>query len=534
MIHSRAMRRPTPKPWHGVALVGIVLISAALFFWRKSHRDRDVIIITVDTLRADHLGAYGYAAARTPNIDRLARSGVLFTQATTPMPRTTPALASLFTGLWPHHHGSREVTQPIGDRTTLAEVLKRRGYATRAVISNPQAGGQRVNLHRGYDDFIEMDKKVREAEHITPKALEVVRQVPAGQPLFLWVHYWDPHFPYGPPESWSDQPKAEECRRLQDDVHAQRVPRGFAFNDTDGVASRALQACTALYDADIAYTDHHIGLLLDGLRSMGRLDKALLVFAADPGENLGEEGLFFEHGPSLSDASLRIPLMLVGAGLPARTDAGVARLEDVMPTLLSLVGEPHERWPAMDGADLSPRLGTRTGQESVSETFAVAESGNDLYTESFQRLRSGHPQRTSCVNGPRFSLCKTRGQPRRLFDHVADPKLTIDLSDRYPEEKQQLLEAHRRWPLGEARERAVRTPRFKLVEDPQLEGGYRQRLYDLHADPQEQRNLAQEQPDVVAKLAAVLHAWATAVKAPGSWSPDEVDLESLRALGYVQ
>ncbi len=158
----------------------------------------NIILITIDTLRADHVGAYGYAVGATPSIDRLAEQGRMFLQATTPFPRTTPAIASLFTGLQPYHHGSREIWQPFTRGTTLAEILQAEGYTTVGVSANPAAGG-RQHLDRGFDAFVEADALPQDsAEHVVDAALELLQRVDAGRELFLWVHFMDPHFPYEP------------------------------------------------------------------------------------------------------------------------------------------------------------------------------------------------------------------------------------------------------------------------------------------------------------------------------------------------
>jgi membrane-anchored protein YejM (alkaline phosphatase superfamily) len=149
---------------------------------------RDLLLITVDTLRADRLGSYGYRSARTPVIDALAATGIRFEQATTPIPRTSPGIASLMTGLWPHHSGSREVAQPIGAATTLANVLCEAGYTTLAVSAN-RAAGPDQNFDRGFDSFLNQSAN---ASEVNQQVIGLLEKVRGRSPLFVWVHYVDP------------------------------------------------------------------------------------------------------------------------------------------------------------------------------------------------------------------------------------------------------------------------------------------------------------------------------------------------------
>jgi arylsulfatase len=503
---------------------------------RPARVDRDVVLITVDTLRADRVGAYGRVGARTPHMDGLARAGTTFLQATTPFPRTTPALASLLTGLWPHHHGSREVGAPMQVRPTLAETLSRRGYATLAVSANGAAGpAQRFDL--GFDRFVDRVALASDrAELVSERALALLREVPQGRPLLLWAHYVDPHFPYEPPAAFRDATRGEACRALAGEMRSRRVKLAHIHNDRDRLATRALDDCLAAYDGEVAYADAEIGRLLQGLRELGRLERALIVLTSDHGENIGEDGLFYEHGPSVHDASLRVPLIVVGGGPPGRVDRGVARLEDVMPTLLSLLGEPAEAWPAMDGVDLSPRLAQRRLFAERSEATALAEAGSDLFVESHQQVRSGRPRGLCCLNGPRFSLCDKPGWPwPKLFDRSSDEELRHDVSDAYRRERRELMRARRLWPVGEARQRTARDAEYKLVERPRWQGGYQRSLYALGSDPGEERDLSAERPEVVERLARALEPWVAQVAlAAQERAEPPVDQEQLRALGYVQ
>src|SRR5262245_194850 len=410
------MLRPKPH-------VASALLAAFFAAGCGARRPPDILIVTVDTLRADRIGAYGHAGARTPAIDALARQGTLFGQATTPPPRTTPALASMLTGLWPFHHGCREVGRPLSDAAaTLPEVLAANGYATAAVTANA-AAGRRQGLHRGFGVFVDAPELPGpRAVHVTKRATQVLEAAALDRPLLFWVHYVDPHFPYSPPKGFADQPQAPTCHQLMARLVHKQTTLSQIQSDRDGQSSAALADCRGLYDAEVAYTDRELGQLLDAWRRR-RGRGSVIVFSADHGENLGEDRLFYEHGPSVHDASLRVPLIVAGAGPAGRRDEDVARLEDLAPTILALARVPRERWPAMDGIDLSGRLTGRRTDPATAPRAAFAESGCNLKADTYDAVRSGNQNRGTCINGPRFSLCESPGWPApRLFDHVADPE----------------------------------------------------------------------------------------------------------------
>lgn len=512
----------------------VVAAAATIVVWsRSADRDVNVIILTVDTLRADRLGAYG-GPAQTPNIDGLARDGILFLNATTPLPRTTPALASLFTGLWPHHHGSREVGEPLAEVTTLAEVLQRRGYATVAVSANGAAGPNQ-HLDRGFDEFVVRQRPgPMPAPEVTEHGLDLLARVDPDRPLMMWLHYVDPHYPYIPPFPWKDEVETSPCRELIRYTAADRRHNAHVVGNRDGRSAAALEDCLELYDTVVTHVDSYLGTVLLELERANRLDNSILVFTADHGENMGEWGLYYQHGPNLHDASLRIPLIIAGRGIGQGVDERVIRLEDLTPTLLSLIGEPRRNWRGLDGMDLSRRLRPWTQWLPGTEPTVFAESGSALLLESYGYLVSGRARERNCTNGPRFSLCGAPGEELRLYDHEADPDLTVDVSLEYPGEKEALLAVRRRWPPEAARQRAARDGRFKLVEFPRFAGGYRRKLYDLKNDPSEQRDVSAQFPQARGRLERALQRWTHDL--PTSQAPElsPRELDTLRALGYIE
>jgi arylsulfatase len=500
---------------------------------------KHIILITVDTLRADRLGVYGHEGAVTPNIDRLGRQGIVFRQVTVPIPRTTPGLASLMTGLGPRDHGSTEVGETMKDVPTLAEALHEAGFQTFGVSANGAAGrGQ--GFARGFDEFVgrEYRKTDRQAlgkvgAVVSSRVKGYLEAADLSRPVFIWAHYVDPHWEYEPPHWYEEQPKAQKCRDLDAQIGKRTLTRGMVFVDAGGVASDALEDCSALYDAEVAYTDIQVGKILGFLEDFEIEDETLVVLTADHGENLGEDGYFYDHGPSLNDASLVVPLVVSGVGAArGRVDSAVTRIEDVAPTVLELAGVPRDAWPQMDGRSFAWRWDRGFEIPQVRAELTLAESASALLPEATTFVVSGRHGGKWCVNEARWSRCMAgRGEPR-YYDHVADPQLRV--ATQPPAEiAEALTRAAQEWGPEEARSRCARTPKFKLVQYPQLDGSFREALYDLQADPRETQDVTQTHPKVAAKLRSALRDWSAQGVVRVKQRSDE-DLQTLRSLGYVE
>jgi arylsulfatase A-like enzyme len=488
----------------------------------------DIVIITVDSLRADRVGSTGGRPSLTPVIDGLAARGIAFRNATVTTPRTTPGLASLMTGLWPYHHGAREVHSPITHGVMLAEVLHSHGYVTIGYSANTSAGDAQ-GFAKGFDRFKAADSR---AHTVTKFLLSAVATSEPGRPHFVWAHYLEPHWPYG--DDVSDRTSA--CSKLGVRIASGELSWGELQSNAGGFAEGALADCTIMYDRDVATVDRAIGELLEGLDDPDRKNGEIVVFTADHGESFGEDGLFYEHGPSLNDASVRIPLVVAVPNFEAgRIIDSPIQIEDLMPTILSLARIPSSEFPEMDGTDRTAWLATNGTEGREALTFH--ESAGALASRQSNFLRSGWPGGRSCINGVRFSLC-SQGQsgPYALYDHDADSHQTTDVSASHPEVVARLEQAAERWPAGKARSRAVRSGSFKLVERPRLEGGYERVLYDLRSDPHERKDVSKEQPEVVSRLGKALDRWARNLSGgrDSTVELDDADREHLRALGYIE
>lgn len=347
-------RKRTPADLAALILLALVITGCGGTSESKRGHDRwNLLVITLDTTRADRLGFHGHDAARTPRLDALAERGFIFDRARSHSPLTLPSHASIFTGLLPTEHGVRNNgTYVLGDsQTTLAETLSSAGYATAAVVA-AYVLDRKFGLAQGfdaYDDTIEAPAATqfgyaeRTGDVVTRAALALADDFTRDRPYFLWAHYFDPHAPYSAPE---------------------RFRRGF--DDTP----------LGRYDAEIAAMDHWIGELLDGLDSRGLLDRTLVAIVADHGEGVAGPHDERSHGIFLYPDTLHIPFVFSTGkgkaeallGATGRSDALVRQI-DVMPTVLEWLGVASQS--EFEGRSLAPlvRGGSLSAVESYAETF---------------------------------------------------------------------------------------------------------------------------------------------------------------------
>jgi arylsulfatase len=311
-----------------------------------------VFLITVDTLRADRLGAYGSGRNLTPRLDALAETSLVFDQAYSTAPLTLPSVSSLLTGRHPSVTG---VTSNLGivpeTLPTLASRLRSHGWRTGAVVSN-FALRPVTRLDRDFDlyddrlDRVELNRAhpERVAGETRAAALRLLDELAAadGNPVFLWVHFQDPHGPYTPPDGYLE--RTIEAARAEPDGR-RRLPLASSGSGLGAIPKyqvlgneREAAFYRASYDAEVLYTDAEIGALLDGIEDRGLLDEAIVVFATDHGEGLGESNYWFAHREYLIDPLVHVPLMIRAPGVAPGRRSDLASLLDVFPTLLGLLG----------------------------------------------------------------------------------------------------------------------------------------------------------------------------------------------------
>ncbi len=325
MTRGRLRRSRWVAAGGGIALALGLAAFQALDVVLPSSPRLNLVVVTLDTTRADRLGAYGARLVTTPNFDWLARTGVVFDQAMTSAPLTLPSHCSLFTGLLPPRHGVRENAGfELGPaRAVLAEVLRGRGYRTGAFVASYVLRRQ-TGLARGFDVYADTSaveartgkRTLRlPADVVTAEALEWLDHGRA--PFFAWLHFYDAHAPYQPPE-----------------------PYRCAYPGRP-------------YDASVAFMDAQVGRLIDWLRRRALLDRTVVVVVADHGESLGEHGEF-THARRLYESVLHVPFILRAplAGLAGLRVRPVVRTVDMLPTVLALLHAPP---PAgIDGVSLLP------------------------------------------------------------------------------------------------------------------------------------------------------------------------------------
>ena len=300
----------------------------------------DVLVITIDTLRADYLGAYGDGLSRTPRIDALAHGGTVFENAAAPMPLTRPSHFSLLTSRYPREHGvlNNRIDLPES-AVTLAEIFSSHGYQTGAFVSvvlldAGSGAGQGFDAH--HHPTVPRENEARET---VSEARRWLTTLDPERPFFLWVHLFEPHLPYAP-ETGPGRPVDSQLRERFPSLNWKELYRVARENRGD-IPQRVVDYAQELYRSEIEVTDRWVGELLEGLEGAGRRSNTLIVLTADHGEPF-ENGVYFEHADSLFDGAIRIPLIVNHpAQFPAgkRVDAQVSLL-DVAPTVLQAAGLP--------------------------------------------------------------------------------------------------------------------------------------------------------------------------------------------------
>lgn len=371
---------------------------------------RGVILVSIDTLRADRLGAYGYQRPTSPTLDELATQSILFSEAFAAAPSTLPSHATLFTGQRPDRHGASFARRRALDESavTLADSFRAAGWQT-AGFHNGAQMAPAFGIGQGFEIY-ERVRRPRLAR-VVRRGLEWLDRLPAGAPFFLFLHTYHVHAPY--------EPEPSDIAVFRDAAYDGRLPDRMPIKALEGhnqagdLRPEDIAHVGALYDAGIRAMDRELGQLLEGLAARGRLDDVALMVVSDHGEELGERGWVGWHAYTLFDELLHVPVLLrlpEARGAGRRIDQQVG-LVDVAPTLLELAGLPEP--DAMDGASLVPLLSSDRGLDHREWVVSVRdEEGSPL-----RSVRTAH-----------FKLIGDQ-----LFDLAADPAESIDIAAREPE-----------------------------------------------------------------------------------------------------
>jgi arylsulfatase A-like enzyme len=433
-----------------------------------------IILIVIDTMRADRLGTNGNRPSVTPTLDRLAKTSLVFEQAQATAPFTMPSMASLMTGRYPDQLGIRNHSvrdRLPSNRATLAELARARGYRTAAVVTNPWLARRLSGFRRGFDRFVTgRDNSTQwrmSAARVTDAAVKILNEG-SDKPLLLWVHFMDTHMPYqASPRFAAKHDVASVMSSATADFENEEFDRQALFFGE--IEKADLEQTRALYGAAVETVDHEIARILATLD-----EEDIVIIAADHGESLGDHGLFFAHDFTLYQELLHVPLIVrLPDTTPGRVRTPVSLL-DVLPTLCR-------------SADLD--CPTPLDGRPLAETPGTTSQG-----------------------------------PRDLFS------VSAPLRDKY--ERCPFLEV----PGPEGRWSAVRRGDHKLIRIPTRDG-LRYEAYDLADDPSERRNLYDPvaDTDLTAMLDAWFEdQLASAPQRPGSGHVDSDTLRELRALGYSE
>jgi arylsulfatase A-like enzyme len=343
----------------------------------RSGNGLSVLLITIDTLRADHLGLYGYHRKTSPHIDALGQRGTVFDRAFTFWPKTRGSFVMMMTGRRPSQNGySKEHPVLLDFNPTLAGVLKQAGYKTTAVVDNPNVAAQH-GYARGFERYREtweepaLATETDRARAISDDGIAYLGAARPDQPFFLWLHYVNPHAPYTPPPPFD--------RAFLDGAGAGPIlPAVSGFHSGVkkewALPGKRLGYYVSQYDGEIASVDVEVGRVLDALAASPVAGKTAVVLTSDHGESLGEHDYYFDHGEDLFDPCLAIPLIVTVPGATAgRRSSEFASTLDLVPTILDAVKVSYP--PDLAGTSV---LGAVTGGAGPGRERLFAQNDRNL------------------------------------------------------------------------------------------------------------------------------------------------------------
>lgn len=444
----------------------------------------NVVLLVLDALRSDHLGASGYYRAASPNMDKLAKNGVFFRNAITPIPRTSPAVASILTGLYPHSHGIRFLytTKLNSNASTMQAILQAHGYSTVAHAIELQDTG----LEKGFDIFnpiswriinkikrsmkktLMWEHKADPVEMLTNFGIKQINSL-KDKKFFLYLHYMGLHWPYDPPQPYAEMFDKDYKGKHNFNKADNRLKRGdLIFNNK--LPKEENEHAVAHYDGAIRYVDFQIGRLIEHLNKNNLVEDTLIILTSDHGEGFGEHNIYFEHGEYLYDETLIVPLIIRHPKLPHKIIKNQVQLTDIMPTVMELMG--ITLLDEAEGASLLPLI--KENKEVRKYTFAETE-------RSYYKQNRG------------IYLGGVQGK----------------------------------W-------RMIRTDEWKLIYIPHPNEDIYE-LYNIKKDPRETTNLIKKNPEIAKILKEKLFEWIKDKKEKKEEQADltEKSKKLLRKLGYM-
>ena len=408
---------------------------------------KDLVIVTLDTVRPDHLGVYGYDRPTSPNLDNLADGSVVFDNAMSHSITTGPAHTTLFTGQYPHSHGVRRNGETIStELETLGTLLRAQGYVTGAFVSGFPLTDSMSGLARSFDKYDDELKTLRRNGAVTVENALAWYEEQQTDPRLLWVHLYDAHGPYEPPERVVK--KFESDRR---GPWAPRIPQyQRKLHPKNGGIITDVQVYVNHYDAGIRYLDRHLGRLLDEID----LKRTVVLVVSDHGETLGERLEYpFDHGSRLFEEQTRIAAILRAPGLAARRIGGLVGLVDFPGTLLELLDLDPTSLPLNQGRSLLPLI---EGQTDRGKRAEFAECTVASFIFEFEGIKLDEDRLATSVRMGDYKLkaYPTPGggeltyfydlsqDPGELSPLVDDPRIPeyLELLDRWSANRRQRVE----------------------------------------------------------------------------------------------
>ncbi|MBN1827348.1 MAG: sulfatase [Candidatus Eisenbacteria bacterium] len=393
----------------------------------------NIVLVTLDTTRADHLGCYGYFRDTSPNLDAFADKSILFENAISPMSHTLPTHCSILTGTYPVEHGivtnNKEgdfVFRSTERMRSLAELCRDQGYQTAAFVSGTSLK-RYTGIDVGFDLFDQPETRQREGRRTVDRALEWLGETETG-PFLLWVHFFDPHGPYTPLAPFTDYFRSE--KNLERYLEERGVPK--TIENPDG-SIYDLARVNNNYDGEIRYMDFHFGRLIDALRGRPDWDDTAILVVGDHGEGMGQHDMI-NHGRSW-DEQVRAPMMMRAPGIAPRRVPGLVSVVDAVPTLIGLLD--------LDEGPLFGRfLAQATGED------ALRDSGRTGPVLSLDVAKKGRRHRTTLTfdrwKYHRLEDREWTGARHELYDLMNDPhelrNIAGERQDLIPEMERTLLE----------------------------------------------------------------------------------------------
>ncbi|MCK4413453.1 MAG: sulfatase [Candidatus Eisenbacteria sp.] len=437
----------------GLRLLCTILLVLAWSCGDGERRPRNVVLITIDTLRADYVGCYGYARAHTPHLDALAAEGVRFAHAFSTINTTLASHAAMLSGLHPQAAGVPRNSFPVPpDVPLVAEQLRAAGYTTAAFVS-ASALHSGMGLDRGFDLYderftFEGDQEQRRAETTTRAVLAWLERQPP-EPFFLWVHYFDPHYPYSPPAPFDTlhgggyrgraDGSMDYLHRIQGKKDLPRIVPGPAD----------LQRLIDLYDGEIAYLDAWLGPLLADLGRPERRASTLLILAADHGESMTEHDYFFDHGLDVYQPAMGVPFLVrcpPSLKVAPRVVDEPVQTHSIAPTIIAYAGLPV--FEECQGRNLLPLL----CGEPVERRLAFGEASKPAEIEESAPDEYRNLYKAQMVIDYPWKLVLTPYQDRvELFNLEADPDELRSLTLEEPARVGRMSRAVLKWREGPVR-----------------------------------------------------------------------------------